>query len=353
MRTRNPALVSILANNVYPSGDFSVGRVPRERKRAEDERYDKTCAQLHVWENSQWEQKGVGIKTQVGWEILPLAPRLVPSLKFSQRPNERGRYGLKGITSKGKRIVRSAATLKEMKWGRSNTGFATITLPALDPCDMWYIATQWHEVSRKFYQEVSRELQRRGADGEIVGVTEIQEERWKRDGVPALHLHFVYHARKRRDAPWHLSANWCRAVWRRILENTLGHPIDYPSSAVDLQVVKRSASRYLGKYMSKGVKVCEEFIEAGMGECLPRQWWHCSKRLAAAVKSACIRDSGEIAYFLWDYGEALVEAGYAYWCKAIECMDKHGKKWLVGYAGCLNERGMELIEELRSRKEVA
>jgi hypothetical protein len=128
-----------------------------------------------------------------------------------------------------------------------------------------------------------------------VNVTEIQEKREARSGIPALHLHFVYVGRNSVRAGWMLNRLDVRALWKKQMDKWLDGDID--CSAVENVVgVKRSASGYLGKYMSKGASVCADLIKKGKQNFLPSSWWNCTNALKKQVIDAVIRCPTAIAW---------------------------------------------------------
>ncbi|HEY9834966.1 MAG TPA: hypothetical protein V6D26_30720, partial [Stenomitos sp.] len=99
--------------------------------------------------------------------------------------------GGRGITPFGKRMVRSAAVLMEERYA-GRIGLGTCTLPDLPESEMATIRESWPEITRKFFQEVQRELRRKGQPVVYLYCSEIQPERFCETRQVVPHLHFLY-----------------------------------------------------------------------------------------------------------------------------------------------------------------
>ncbi len=198
------------------------------------------------------------------------------------------RYGLKGIPRRAARIVRNAAYLLQKESGRENLTFATVTIPAMPVEDMRILHENWGKVTELYRLGLRRHLRKKGLSGQSVGVSEIQEKRHKRTGLPVLHLHTVFQGR----APfghWALSTKAHDKIWRKAVMAVVPHSPVCFKSAANLQMVKTSASGYLGKYITKGVSEVARVVADGFAEWLPRQWWNCSRDLKRQIDVETIR----------------------------------------------------------------
>lgn len=324
-----PALFSA---KVFPSGDFSVGAVPPERMRRTDKEYERTKGDI-LLKTVEWEEKGeTWHETAViASPTLPPRTNLVSGTKSSQ---VRSRYGTKGITGYGKKMVRSAAAILERRWGNSNTGFGTVTVPALDAEQLKTLCANWGEVVRRFFQELRREQLRKGADADYVSVTEIQQSRYSRRAEVGLHLHFVYQAKLSRKAPYLLKADWLRRVWRAILCRVLRIPVkQMQTPRCNLQIVKKSAAGYLGKYLSKGAESVERIVTSGFVDCLPRQWWNISCKLSLHVRSRILRIRGDIAYSIFKAASGSESWFPVFWSRPTTYYADSGREIVCGYSG--------------------
>ena len=257
-------------------------------------------------------------------------------------PSPERRYGLNGIPRKAARIVRNAAYLLQKSVRRENLTFATVTVPTMPIKDMAVLHQKWHKAVEIYRLGLKRVLQDAGLSGESVGVSEIQEERCDKTGLPVLHLHTVFQGRLP-YGPWVVSTDRHDELWRNAVKVVLPEALVSFKSAANLQMVQTSAANYLGKYISKGAISVAAVKTEGMGHWLPRQWWNCTRSLSARVRAetvradyvaeplirACERNDESIWHF---WGEVLIDIG-----------EKQGY-WLATY-GRLTASAQEMIRE--------
>lgn len=193
------------------------------------------------------------------------------------------RYGLKGITSLGRRRVRNAAYMLSRENGKHRLTFATVTLPALSCEDMITIHLNWHKVIDRYRLLLTRSLRAGGLTGEVVGVSEIQGKRHEESKFPVLHGHFVFVGANRRGG-WVITPRRHDYIWRKSLQSVLYGPLPPIKSACQLKSVEKSVEGYLGKYMSKGVAAISSVSADGFEWALPKQWWSCSRSLVARME---------------------------------------------------------------------
>jgi hypothetical protein len=216
-------------------------------------------------------------------------------LSLVQNSSKTFRKGLKGISSKGKKTIRCAAEWLEARYGRKLLSFGTVTVPSVTVSQAQRLAENWSKIVHLFLRDLVRGLQSKDLPVHVANVTEIQEKREARSGIPALHLHFVYVGRNSVRAGWMLNRLDVRALWKKQMDKWLGGDIDC-SATENVVGVKHSASGYLGKYMSKGAGMCADLIKRGMQEFLPSTWWNCTQALKRQVTSAIISDPAAIAW---------------------------------------------------------
>lgn len=110
-------------------------------------------------------------------------------------------------------------------------------------------------------------------------------------------------------------------------------------ASVDAQIVKKSASAYLGKYLSKGCKVVSSMQEAGYTD-FPGQWWSASMQCKKMLKDSIVRmdakTSEDIFYRLADY----LEEGLVTWCNYI-FVEHAGEERCFGCCGRLSKKAYE------------
>ena len=323
------------SGKVFPSGDFSVGIVPARKVREKDRQYECT-AENPKRQVVSWSERGQDYH-EVAYLQSPKTP-CDPNLVSAGKSSHRMKYGQKGITSYGKKMVRSGAVILQDEWGKERTGFATLTVPPLSGSTMYKLCTFWGDVVRRFFEEFRRHQLRVGGEVRYVCVTEIQESRFRTRGEIGLHLHFIYKARhEARGTNWLISANWCRDTWRRILANRLADVCaDIPLPRCELKMVRKSASAYLGKYMSKGGNIVADILEAMPTIELPSQWWSQSSEVRSSIKERIIRLESLSAYTLWAWSQDLLAHPQIYFAKSIEISsDAYGIR-RVGVLGRLN-----------------
>lgn len=186
--------------------------------------------------------------------------------------------GQSGLTSRGARLVRNASDAIQRFVGAERMSFATMTLPVMAFEEYWEVSSQWSEIVRRFFQRLTRHLRRKGSSEAYCSVTELQPKRTNREGVPALHLHFVFVGRKKRGSEWLVGYSDLRTWWKSELERVVGRELDC-SHTENVQEVKNSASGYLSKYMSKGGDLVAPMLDNEMGWSLPTAWYNISLKL--------------------------------------------------------------------------
>ena len=231
------------------------------------------------------------------------------------RPKKpRAKRGSGGLTSYGKKSLRSACQIMADRAAGRAIGFLTLTLPTMSS-EMLQVATEnWAEIMRQFMQELARQLRRVGLPDDWAFCTEWQKERG------ALHAHIAYIAHPYKSSPkgdeYPITKEWHRETWKRILKNVLGNDFDC-KAATRIEKVKKSVGAYMSKYISKGdkdIKQCRQegilsvdsklnTLEIGnlqsendnatlsettvtVSQAHPSAWWGCCKDLKKAVKDS-------------------------------------------------------------------
>lgn len=211
------------------------------------------------------------------------------------------RYGLTGITPFGARRVRNACHLMQRSGTGRETVFATCTVPNLPLKQMEVLHENWHKLVDAYRRKLTRVLKQNSLSGESVTVTEVQGKRYDKTGLPVLHIHTVFVGRKLRGS-WAVTAKAHDEMWRESLSIAIGEDIGEVGSACNLQRVKKSAEGYLGKYMTKGTQTVRAIIKDGFQGWLPKQWWSCTRSLAARIDAQTL-NAREFAYWLNDVAD--------------------------------------------------
>lgn len=285
---------TLVAGVLLPSGKVRVGVVPPQKVSPKDKEYERT-ASGYEWDVTEWKDKNKRThKARV------LRERTASSLGLAAVPNchkgETNRYGLKGISARGRESVKEGAFLLERRYGRK-LGFYTLTCPYTEPEDIYLYNKNIAYIQRSYFQELKREYQRQGVVWSYVSVLEIQTERFATTGIPVLHIHYIAPCYAPGTWNWVLTANTLRAIWQRVLSNALGFPASTKAS-IDASVVKTSAIGYIAKYMSKGGAEVE-FLAVNCPDQLPRQWWSMSSNVRQAIKNNTVVLPAPVAHYLF------------------------------------------------------
>jgi hypothetical protein len=383
--------ITRFSGKAYPDKSFTLGAVPRKRKGAKEAEYDrdlqcqepinqldtiewltgqasiggKFCSlqenpslQKDIFQKSEGHNKIADILQGVTKENLYLyakhynedvdlaAPLFIRSPKSSQK--KRGAYGSHGITGFGRRVVKNACILLEQKYGRERLGFVTCTLPAFSEEVHREINRHWGEITRRFYQKLKRKAESRDRQFIYVGVTEIQEKRFEKHGVPCPHLHFVYLCRDTPRGKYLLKTYDYWFAWNHTIYQVLKlHAPHLPlagkliTGSCHGKYVQKSASGYLGKYISKGSNVLDSMREKGWLE-FPKQWWSACMRCKKMFKDSIAYMQSEVCqdiFFQLEkylYRADIVQVSFIY----IEYGDK---EYCAGLSGTFSDSMYEKI----------
>jgi len=303
-------------STVHADGSITTGWVSGQKKvYVADEKYEEalalepeTVTEVYMDGNMiQRETRVTGLSSEQA-EILGQSHwslgSSVPAIPHNDDKQNRQRKGYKGISSHGRRTVRSGCTVLEEKYGKSGLAFLTLTPPVLTPNGQILYVSQWQAICKTFRQRVRRLAKRQGVNIDWVDVTELQPKRSLREGWACLHLHAVFNSRLG-NGYW-LTADKVREIWREVLEFYTGDELD-TRAAVDIVAVKKSAANYLGKYISKGGDTLKQFENTPWMDMLPCKWWYVSSSLKSAVKAAQMELPAEESETLACDGEALLE----------------------------------------------
>lgn len=315
--------LSQFTGKVYPDRSFSIGRIPREKKKTAEKVYDRDYTQ-------QFDSVTKINKSYRGVEIehIEWLDGVAHSRKFNKSPKlsqKRGKYGGNGITGFGRRVVKNGAILLERKYGVGRLGFVTATIPNFDSETIRMVSTNWALVVKRFFQKIKRHLEKKVQPLEIVCCSEIQEKRFRKYGDVAPHLHFIYVCKTRaHEKKFSIIAHTLRRYWRESMSQVIelkGGKVNTQvsfNSSINAQVIKKSAANYLGKYMSKGGKIIEELQEKGLADHLPSQWWTASKLMKKMFRESIIKlDNNACNFIFYNLGDCLAD-GWLDWCSFVE-----------------------------------
>ena len=228
------------------------------------------------------------------------------------------------------RNIRNACFLLERTAKKSNLSFLTLTLPPLPDADYLRVLANWGKCVNLLLKWLDYRCLINKIDFQYVYCTEIQEKRFAVTGQLPLHIHVVFQGRKTSRSPWVVGYLAVRRAWARII----GEYIDgeFETRALEnIQVVRKSASRYLGKYISKGVassnnvNILSELQRTGL--CI--HWAGMCRRLSRHIKSATIRissssSSSQVVYEFIERRDEILSLGLMlYWSSYDIILDSH------------------------------
>lgn len=330
----NRGNVSYPSGRIWPDGTFSLGYVRDRPDERLDERPPDYCAPG---------DEGTEAAPALDLRNLPnsdMAPRcsLEAGSEGSKTPNRPERYGRKGITGYGRKVVRSVGALIDRNYPHHRVTFCTITMPTLPQELRVVLAQEWPKLVNELLKWITRRLVKRCLPEVIVAVTEIQPKRLEEYGEGYLHLHLLWLNEPAKAGHWAVDvlalrswvSDWLirRGLWERDSHCN-----------VDVRSVKGEKSRYLAKYASKGSAEIEAFASDCGWDAVPSQWWNCTHKARRWVKDNTFegRNTGRLL-------EALIETVFDnsdFSClHYIYHVDIHvGPRLInVGWRGCLEEK---------------
>lgn len=260
---------------------------------------------------------------------------LSDAINSHKSPVKKLKRGSKGVSSYGKRCVRSGLTLLEKRFGRGCISFGTATLPPMEAHELEKICLDWSNITRKFFQELTRLLDRRGLSKDFVQVTEIQEKRFLVWGQVCPHLHWVMQGKLSTRSHWLILPDEIRSLWERILSNCLGREVD-GKAATRIEKPRKSLAVELGKYMSKGGKIIKQILDSDHAHLLPTSYWGCSNALKKEIKSGIKIMVGDECEAFIDSLDSLKEQGLASYIHILKEIDE-GFTICIGFCGWVRD----------------
>lgn len=285
-------------------------------------------------ETKKWHENLLGLEEETALDNMDLTN--VPN-------SPRAKRGQNGISRYGRLLVRNAAFLMERANALDTVTFLTTTLPPMDVVSNRFIVENWHKVVKNFIKALGRKLQSGGLSGEIVGVTEVQEGRLSAQAdFIGLHLHLLFVGR-RPFQTWALTMREVEDYWKAAIGSvapSVARESDF-SYSTNMQRLKKSGAAYIGKYLSKGVKVVEQIKTANPGITLPACWYTCTLSLRGKVERLQVvgkvpakkiqewLDRGKTEYFVS--------------ISTVTIPSEGGKELCIGWAGKLSEKGRNAL----------
>lgn len=316
---------------LWPNGNFSLG-VTRQIEGVEGLLDDGPGELLPDWfllPDAEGDPSGVALSNG----------------SISRDESKRARKGLKGISSYGQQMLRSAAFMVERDYGKEDLCFATLTLPRLPTDARRKLQANWAILLNRFLEWVTRKLEAAGRPLKVFGCVEVQSERLSDSGEGYLHLHAIWPSHSNRGGRvWAVEADELRTWWKAAIERFAGVSLSY-YPRVDTVPVKQSAEKYLGKYLSKGGGLIEEFIKAEGEESCPTAWWFMTAAMKRQITSETVtgQDLGVLLDSLIEGAFDSCSLAAFEWVRAVD-VEIDGKKKTMGWCGRLTA---EVADDLR------
>lgn len=336
---------------IYPNGEYTVGYVPKREKAASDKRFDRGL--VEGYELVETDYAVVTEDDQV--YFLPWKGKVsyaLPSkLGLCEELSQKTKYGKKGITGYGRRVVRNVAYMFERDFGKSNLLMGTTTIPLFPPAVERYICSHWSTLVKRFFEKLKRRYRKHGFDFRYLSVTEIQPGRYKKYKSCGLHLHFLFEKKKSKDGTvWVSDDNFIRNAWYECINNLLqsmpaefGECPKFAPPNYRREIIKTNASSYVSKYLSKGGEVVSQ-VQNDLGEdYLPSQWWSCDVGSREQLKSETFTDNGFVSEHIWEESSSGGTEDYLF-VKEVFFFDCE-KERLCGYCGCISLDYRKLLLE--------
>lgn len=320
---------------IWPNGRFGVSRVRETPFLSQSESHSET-------EESQFNSAAVvahgaeaTLKFRGKWEAVMHA-----GLSNDAISHKRAKRGTKGITRHGRNLIENAGLVMERIYGTRRLSFGTVTVPNVPREVAEKIALDWSEILRRFVQNLRRGLLSKGLQPAIFGVTEIQEKRLQRTGIPALHLHFVFVGRRRRKSSWLVNRKNIRKWWKAALKPYVPSNTDF-SACENVVAVKKSAASYLGKYLSKGSQSADRVVQECGEQWLPSAWYTISDSLRQYVLRSVLRGESVGELLNWLCHNVMV--GAFKWLLPVMIKRADGTEYSIGFAGRLDPGWIDRI----------
>lgn len=323
---------------LYPSGKVVTFYRPRDKESEKDKIYEATRGKFVCFRRSHWDcEKGIVRETLVREEEPSRLGLSTPSNHHNRKVRK---YGLQGISSKARTFVKESAYVLHRKYPR-RLGFYTLTCPYTDEQSIYLYNQNINYIIRSYFQELKREYERQNCTWSYIAVVEIQTERYDDTGVPCLHIHYIAPCYVPSTTSWILDADSIRDLWGRILSNTMGRRADC-SASVDAQVINKTASGYIAKYLSKGSSATS-FLAVNCPDQLPSQWWSCSNNVRAATKMVIMPLPQRICDYYMAGGGSEPESPVRLLYRREVSICLHGQMFVVGMSAQMSREGISAM----------
>lgn len=190
------------------------------------------------------------------------------------------------MTGSMARNIRNASYLLEQWFGKDQLSFLTLTVPGVSPDALGSICYHWDSIVHRFFMWLRQALNSKGIEPLFVYCTEIQTARLKLRHEFAPHIHILFRGRCGKKKPWAISPTQARRAWVRCLKSCISESFD-TRAIENIQRIKKSASGYLSKYMSKGYCTLPETLDSDAPiTSLRTHWGGMSRKLSQAISKS-------------------------------------------------------------------
>lgn len=327
---------SHLRGSISPSGRFTLGSLPKSPPHIQNREVKPDAEKMHELSHEDFFHNPFGgKKCPLLSSLSSDAPRDENAIGSSSPAisRKRGKRGCRGISAKSADAIKYWVGQFERKYGRRRLSFLTLTVPDMGEPLREQLQESWAEIVHRFVDELKRILRRLGAPTDAVfGCTEIQIKRSERDGWNVPHLHLVFTGRKTVRGSWLVRPESFRRLWKRVVCNKL--PVDNLDfgASENVQQVRRSAARYLGKYLSKSSS--KSRTPADSGEWHPSEYIICGRRFRREFSARIFRGEYVAEYLIECFRRHTVLNGW--YAHPITIKSSIGEQ-VVGWVGYCDE----------------
>lgn len=333
------------SGRIWPCQEFSLGYVGERPDERLDDRPVEYCHPGDEGSDASpapFDLRNVRNSDKTPRCLLSAGPE---GAKAAKRPDK---YGKKGITGYGKKMVKSVGALIDRHYPHHRVTFATVTMPSLPKLLRAELAQSWPRLVNELMKWLRRRLVKKGLPAVIVSVTEIQPRRLAESGEGYLHLHMLWMNSPNRKDGWAVRVENLKAwVSDWLIRNNLWEKDSHVN--VDTKGVKGEKARYLAKYASKGTDEIAEFASDCGWESVPAQWWNLTNKARQWVKANLIegRAAGELLDWLinqtFDYND-FSDYHYLYHVD----IEVNGRRINVGWRGGLTRDAYDQVMDALS-----
>lgn len=219
-----------------------------------------------------------------------LKPLVHQSVESCDIPTSRKK--LEAMTKPMARNIRNGVYLLEQQpGGKDLLSFLTLTLPNLSSDGLAKCCENWDSMVKQFMDWLRLTLRRKHIEFQYVYCTEIQTKRLEIRHEYAPHLHLVFKGRNGKKEPWAITPKQARKAWKRCIADVVTECFR-DDALENIQRIKHSAARYLGKYLSKGRCCIPSGAEGNAIVSLRTQWGGMSRGISQRIRQCTQRLGG-------------------------------------------------------------